>query len=373
MNKRIPLLNGLAILGVVVSHAFGWGLGVMSSPNWVERFDDLVGYNGVGGIAYYFLTLVRPLLNFCVPAFFIVTGYFLAYANRGSLGRLTFKVATTRVINLLIPFIIWSIVMFWGNFFLYAQRHMTVLQYADSFIFHSAEPQLYFVPLLCYFYLVSPFLVPYVRNHPWRVLLPTFVIQYGFTILSWLETYHVFTLTFPLLGSVNQWFPTWWLPRWVFFGSLGIVFGFKQDQIKLWLDKNWRIIILAVIIIGALSVFEENIVDNLGLAVPDQHPRFTELPYAIFIILTFLIFSIEKLAISKTLLWLSSRIFGIFLLHFMFMDYLVRGLAVVFPAPLAYQIILQPLLIVVGLGGPLLVMELVAKSKWRKYHRFLFG
>jgi membrane-bound acyltransferase YfiQ involved in biofilm formation len=373
MNRRVPLLNGIAILGVVISHAFAWGLGIMSSSVWVERFDDLPYYNRIGGVAYYFLILSRPLLIFCVPAFFVVSGFFLAFTNRGMFGRLTFRVAFTRVINLLIPFVFWSIVIFFANFLLYARRHDTILEYANIFMFHSAEPQLYFVPLLCYFYIISPVLVPIVKKHPWIVLIIAFVIQYSLTILSWMETYHIYTLNLPYLGTINHWFPTWWLPRWIFFGSLGIYIGFNQEQIRDWVAKYWRPIIIITILMAVFTVYEERIADILKPVNPDLQPRLAELPFSILIILTFLIFSIEKTAASKTLLWLGSRIFGIFLIHFMFMDYLVRGLALVFPAPLAYQIILQPLLIGIGIAGPILLMELVGKSPLRKYHRYLFG
>jgi peptidoglycan/LPS O-acetylase OafA/YrhL len=70
---------------------------------------------------------------------------------------------------------------------------------------------------------------------------------------------------------------------------------------------------------------------------------------------------------------LSSRSFGIYIVHSPVMEVVARGLYHLAPFVLGYQFIFQPLLLLFGLGVPLMLMLLVERSPLRGYYRYLFG
>jgi hypothetical protein len=55
------------------------------------------------------------------------------------------------------------------------------------------------------------------------------------------------------------------------------------------------------------------------------------------------------------------------------MEVVARGLYHLAPFVLGYQFIFQPLLLLFGLGVPLMLMLLVERSPLRGYYRYLFG
>jgi fucose 4-O-acetylase-like acetyltransferase len=107
LNRNLFLLNGLAILGVVISHAAGWGQTAMY--NWVDHIRVTVdpAYNPVGAATYYVLLSIRLIFSFGVAAFLYVSAWFLTYAV-GKQHTLSWKAVRTRIFTLLIPYLIWS-------------------------------------------------------------------------------------------------------------------------------------------------------------------------------------------------------------------------------------------------------------------------
>jgi hypothetical protein len=55
------------------------------------------------------------------------------------------------------------------------------------------------------------------------------------------------------------------------------------------------------------------------------------------------------------------------------MEYVARSIYLLFPALLQYQIILQPIIIVTGLGIPLLLIALMNRQPLRRYYSYVFG
>ncbi len=151
MYRRLLLLNGLAILGVVVSHAAGWGQIALLDLNWTNRYlpATVTGEAHIGSFTYYVLLIVRQLLVFSVPAFLVVSGFFIAFAARGSQVGLSWKVVRARLYSLLIPYLIWSVLIFIGD----ALTHQvyTPGEYVMRLLLWGATGPLYYVPMLCEF------------------------------------------------------------------------------------------------------------------------------------------------------------------------------------------------------------------------------
>ncbi len=170
MTRRVFLLMGLAILAVILSHAAGWGQIAMF--NWADRTRPVIApnYDLVGTLDDYILLVIRQITAFAVPAFLFCSGFFVAFAARSNRGVFTWRMVRVRLVNLLIPYLIWSVLWYGldtvqghgyppGKFLTNLVTGMT-----------DGSGSYYFVPLVCQFYILSPFIMRLAKSRP-RMLL----------------------------------------------------------------------------------------------------------------------------------------------------------------------------------------------------------
>ena len=148
------LLNGLAILAVVLNHASGWGYTAM--VYWADRYRPVISpnFDQVWGFGFYGLIIISQLTLFSVPAFLFVAGFFIAYASRADPRGLSWKTVQSRITKLLIPYLIWSVFIFAENAL--QGRVLSVADYVLQLITGGATGAYFFVPVLFQFYLLSP-------------------------------------------------------------------------------------------------------------------------------------------------------------------------------------------------------------------------
>lgn len=370
MNKRLYLLNGLAILGVVVNHAAGWGQ--IAMIQWAHRYLPVTSpdFSQVGSWAYYVLLIARQWSLFSVAAFLFTAGCFVAYADRGSQSKVGWKMVRTRIIGFLIPYLIWTAVIFIEQYITDNVAY-SPLKYLWLVLTTGADGPYYYVPLICYLYLLSPFLTRLARKHPIWLLGISGVLQLGAQAL------HYLLLIFPANSVIHFLYkvtPDWSLPHWSLFFCVGLVLGYRMDWFKNWLAKSWRWFLAGVLVFGVLVVVgPEWIYRATGTDM-----RFVPLPYSAMLYafaMIFLILSreVEKPWLQKPLSYLGGRTYGVYLIHFKAMEFAARIIYHVAPALLALQVPLMVFLIAWGLAVPLLFMSLVARTPARRYYRYLFG
>ena len=169
-------------------------------------------------------------------------------------------------------------------------------------------------------------------------------------------------------------FPKWFFPVRIFWFTLGIVFGF---HIKLFKDKLVRIkwILLAVTLaLIPIGMIEWEIYFRLsGLEWLDHRETILDSIYALTFIFSILAFQDALFPLSDTVNNLGVKSYGIYLTHSIFMIYASRIIFHVAPTILAYQIIFQPLIIMIGLGIPLLLMAAVNRSPLKGMYTYIFG
>ena len=169
MYRRIFYLNGLAIIGVVISHAAGWLQITLLVENWYNKIHPYLpaGFIPANSPSYYYTIVIRQLTVFSIAAFLLTSGFFIAYAvGRGT--SLNWKTVVQRIINLAIPYLIWSVVIFGLD---YLQNiHHAPLEYIRILFTEGADGPYYYVPLICYIYLLAPFLV-WLALRSWKGLL----------------------------------------------------------------------------------------------------------------------------------------------------------------------------------------------------------
>jgi surface polysaccharide O-acyltransferase-like enzyme len=367
MLKRLLLLNGLAIFAVVCNHAAGFGqIGLFL---WADSFRPVIApdWSQLGSLSHYFLLSIRQIATFCVPAFFFVSGFFVSYAAQDKRKPLNWVFVWSRIVTLLIPYLIWSAVLIGAD--LLEHNFHSPLEYLSLIVTNGVAGPFWFIPALCYCYLISPILVRLVQWNWKLVLAVTAIIQSIPVVIGWMG---YAGLNYPWIGFISRLFPAWSPFQWIFFFTFGISAGFHIQAFLQWLIKYRVLLFSLVLLTGLLNILEadyllRSTLSNWGA----YNGTITYNLYATSFILWFL--ALTAVPFPNYLNQLGIRSYGIYLIHYPLIAYTARIVHKVFPKLLAYPIIFVPLLVLVGLGIPLVIMTGVRRSPVRQYYRFLFS
>ena len=369
MSKRLLLLGGIAILCVVLHHAGGRGQVAMFL--WTDQYRPVTvpNWDQIGTLPYYVLLVIKSGVVIGVPAFLFISGFFVAYTARSGKAGPSWNIVWARIKVLLVPYLIWSGVTFALDAFLGTTYQPA--EYLFRLFSTGAGGGLWYVPLLCYFYLLSPFLVPLAKARPRLFLSSMALIQLGAMGLRYLQS---FAGEIPGLDLMLRLTPEWSVTRWIFFFSLGIFACLHTRELKQWLaPRRWALLAAA----GTLYLL--NLVESERILRLTQATWFAGLDTlsfnlcAVACLLCFLAFEQARIPYSQRLSRLGMRSFGIYILHALIIEIASRGIRVVLPLFLAHPLLFTALLVVFGLGGSLLLMEAVARSPARKAYRYFFG
>ena len=289
---------------------------------------------------------------------------------RGNRGALSWTIVKARIINLLVPFTVWSLACFVGDA-LQGNTYSPVEYLARLLTGKADGGGYYFVPVLCEFYLLSPFIV-YLARTRWRpLMLAAALVQLG---AIWAGYMQVLRVQMPGL-PVMSWATAPWLPfLWAVYFPLGVVCGVHLDSFKGWFVRRRRSLLALVFILAVVFIVEGEISHRaLGVEwryVPDT---ITSALYSVAFILCFLAFAESALPFSGALYKLGTKSYGIYLLHAKVMEFAARVVRQILPGLLAYQLLFSAVLFLIGLGIPLLLMTAVTRSPTRRFYRYLFG
>jgi peptidoglycan/LPS O-acetylase OafA/YrhL len=354
MAARLLLLNGLAACAVAINHAASYGL--LAMFQWTDRYLPVTvpNYSQIGTPAYYFLLYIRMLISFGVPAFLFISGFFIAFMARGSRTQVGWQMVMPRVKILIVPFLIWTLI----RYMLLTRIPTTIDEILDPY---------YFIPVLAQFYLLSPILVPLARNR-WKLLLAVCGLIYiGLITMGYLR---ILGVNIPSLG----------IPRWIFLTQpfwfpFGVVAGLHMQTFRQALAPlKWKLL-TALTILAILPLIEHQTVaylldrDWLG----PHFGGFLRILYHFVVILCFLAFDKIELPFSKAISNLAPKSLGIYLGNIPFVY--VTSVLMYFNTPwiLGNQLLYQIILIMAGLGGPVLLMTMLMKSPARPAYRYVFG
>lgn len=371
MVRRFLLLNGIAIIGAVAYHASGWGFIAMFW--WTDRYAAVStpNFDQMGSVAYFALRALEQLIIFAVPAFLFVSGFFIAFAAGRTRGNIQWKVIGARIQSLLIPYLLWS-VLIWVAAFAQGQRY-TPLQYVELFITGRTASPYYFVPLLIQFFLLSPLLVPLAKKRGLLLLALTAVIQLAVRTLIYLNTLEALPAAVQPLMPVTA---SWFFPGHLFWFTWGIVAGFHIEALKRLLPRIKWVALAAVVILFPLGMLEwELVLQSFSQVWIGARETILDSFFAAAIILAFLAFGDLKIPYAAELSDLGGKSFGIYLAHSPVLEYTARAIYLLAPWILAHQILFQPILIFMGLAVPLLLMHIarLERSPVRVYYQYIFG
>ena len=368
MIKRLLLLNGLAVVGAVVNHASGWGF--TSLFWWTDRYQAVAvpDFSQLGGPAYYSLRAMEQLIMFSLPAFLFVSGFCVAFpAGRDGLVY-SWSKASSRIKALLIPYVLWSIAIF-------VVRGLegttdTPGGYVGQLLFGRAAEPYYFVPLIIQMYLLAPLFVGVLKKHWKPVLLTAGLIQ----LVVQAARYPIYLgWDVPAATWILNHAPGWFFPNAIFWFVFGMVFVLEQSTLKQWLSQRKAVLPWITAALGVLAFVEWELLLRFAGRWLVPTPTVLDSLYAGSFILTFVAFAESRVPAKQPLSALGERSFGIYLMHAPVLELLSRVSYHAIPLLLAYQFVFQPLLIIVGVGIPILIMAAVNRSPARPYYNYLFG
>ncbi|MEW5958528.1 MAG: acyltransferase, partial [Chloroflexota bacterium] len=260
MVRRLLLLNGVAILAVAWNHA-AWE-GFIAMFWWTDLYRPGVtipNYDQFNSLSFYGLIAAIQLSYFAVPSFLFVSGFFVAYTARGQQSTLSWKMVRVRVTNLLIPYVIWSLAIFFSDWLL-SCFNVCELQspsiYLIKLLTGQASGAYWYVTLICQLYLLSPWLVQLAKTRMWLLLLVAGLGHLGGMILGYLHFFE----NAQAPGLVYTIFDSFLFPQHLFYFVFGIVAGFHLPALKIWLSRLKWGLLAAVIISAILALIEARFV-----------------------------------------------------------------------------------------------------------------
>lgn len=282
VSERIEyfdVLRGLAIFSVVAIH---------SSDSGLQFGKESINFN--------FTVLWRNILNFGVPLFLAISGFFLAKKPIVKSSEY-FEFIKKQILKVYFPLLIWSLV--WLSFSILIQNKPAANELIKLFIFQSSGPY-YFIALIIQYYLLLPILKKLANK---KGLIISIFISITMTCVIFYLRYRV-KISPPLILYAGN-FATWQM-----FFVLGLYLG-SSARIKI--TNNY--LVVSIIAFYALSCTESYILislfDQAGDAVTAV--KVSSFMYSFFLII--FLFKNHNLIKSRILKQIGAISFGIYLIH----------------------------------------------------------
>jgi hypothetical protein len=358
--RRLLLLNGLAAIGVVVHHAAYFGFhGLFEASSAQAQPDDTL-VERIGWLNYLLLLLAQ-LDHFALPAFMFISGFFAAFAFAG---RQTghFGIVTARLKFLVGPVLVWNVV------------HFALLMRLPRTPFEPLGVY-YYVTLLAQYYVLAPAVVRLAQTHWKWLLVPAGLYELAYIALSILDV-----LGIHAPGAVNGVYQFlqargWLFPNLAFWFVLGVTAGVHRKPLVDLLLPLRRYLLIGAIAFSVLTILEYVVLARLAgqVWIGPSHPGLTPMLYALCVILFFVAAEDLSLPYSKALSDLGTKSLGVYLVNVpaMYVLTIVVDAAALW---MLYRPLVYPLLLVlVGLGAPLVLMAALRSSPARSTYRYVFG
>jgi len=221
--KSIDSLRVLSILAVILIHT-------------TTRTLEAAKFNLVGFPVTIFL---NQIARFAVPLFILISGFVLETSFNPNLGYISFL--KKRFSKIFIPYVFWSAIYY---LFVYAQNREN---FFHVLLKGNASYQLYFIPTLCIFYLIFPFL-----HKIYKIISNKIFLTLLFIFQIWLLYQDYFVTEFRLVDPLHI------AILGYFFFIIGIVAARNKNEINLFVHK-WKVLLLLATSGMGIYVFREGI------------------------------------------------------------------------------------------------------------------
>jgi len=352
IRRTLPVLSGIAILAVIFNHS-----------NW-----HVLGNYAPGDPHGYVYIVTDQIGKFAIAAFMFIAGYFISYATSAGKNDLRWEIVRARLLGLLWPWLIWSVLMTVGQSFLGRELSLEELL-KNLFI------QYYFIPLLMVYYLAAPFISRWVRINPRRVLIGAAVVQLVATALFYVRVYvpsftHMINPTFIDIGPLQY-------LRFAFFFPFGIIAGmapqfFKDPILRLKPLWPWLVFVFFMLTIG-----ESALAYSLGTSrtwpIGGDQTRLTSALLSVVIMICFLIFEKIPIPFKTMVIKLGARSYGLYLSHYVILGVVGKVIHRVVPWSDLQGWWLIPALFLVTTFLSMTLMEIISRLPTKQFYRLVFG
>ncbi len=210
--KVFPLLRGMAILAVVLTHAI---VSYQGQAFQLEGgFQGQKPWLGIFFLPTPFWSFLHEWSSFAVPLFLFLSGHYLALSPHGG------KAVWGRVKKLLLPYLFWSFLA-WGLSWKKGSG-WGVLHFLHLLLEGDAVPPFWFIILLLQYYVLAPWIVALVRRRPASTLAAAAFLQ--FTVTGW--NYY------QALARGQAGYSLCFFPSLAFYVVLGIWAGLYPERLK---------------------------------------------------------------------------------------------------------------------------------------------
>lgn len=350
LRRTIPILRGLAIMGVIFNHA-----------NW-----HALSHFQAGELGGYPFVAFDQIGKFAIPAFMAIAGYFIAYATSGGKRDLSWQVVRARLVGLLWPWLIWSAILMIGQSV--KGRPISLAEFTRTLFIHY-----YFIPLLIFYYLLAPLVVKLARNNVRGLLVGAVAIQLFAVALFYARVYHP---RFP--GALKTWIdigPLQYL-RFAFYFPLGVVCGMFSRATKDFLTRFKSALPWLTLVFFVLTAVETAVPYNLGGDVWPIGGDQTKLSSALFstaLVFCFVVFDKLTVRMDATVKKLGTHSYGLYLCHYPILGIIAEVIERGVPGLFSQGWLLLPLLFVLAVASAMLLMEGVSRLPTKRFYRYLFG
>jgi len=286
-DPSFDAFRGVAIIAVVAIHAIG------TVFSW--RCPTTGGWN------LFFIVTYRQLLNFAVPAFIFISGYWMAKKPIRSLKdyRLFLMGRFSRI---LIPYFFWSLILL--GYEAIKTHDIDVQQIIFKLLTGRATTIYFFIMVISQLYIITP-LLQYINRKRCGLILV--LILNAISLLS---------------AYLSRLYFNYWIPvssafySWIIFYEIGLLIGNRDN--KIFIPKNMHIFILPVLLVCLLiSGLEASVLlskyDDWYFAVASV--KYSSFLYSVCVILGFLLAREHFNHWPKFLVTLGYYSFGIYLTH----------------------------------------------------------
>jgi len=311
MSERIEyfdMLRGLAIIGVVAIH---------SSTTGLQFADTSVNFN--------FTIIWRNLLNFSVPMFVAISGYFLAKKSIRCPDDY-FSFLKKSIFRVYIPLIFWSVLWLVGALLIQNKPiHQEVIKVVT---FQSIAPY-YYIALIIQYYLLLPILQRFANNIG---LVIAIVASLLMVCIIYFFRYYIH-ISLPLIIYAGN------FATWLMFFVLGLYFG---SSLKI--EVSNRLLVILTLVFYMLSCVESYVLIAIFHQAGNAVTAVKASSFMYSFTLMILLFKNQNSIKSNVLKSIGDMSFGIYLIHMFALAFMSMSLFRFFPAlqeiTIAYQFIL---------------------------------
>jgi peptidoglycan/LPS O-acetylase OafA/YrhL len=350
IRRQFGAFRGIAIILVILNH----------SAYMIAWFTDKFQLAPLTPLESSLVNLLIKPGIFAVPIFLFLSGCFFVYAIQGKDLITSWKISIKNIIHILWPYLIWSIAFYIVLYVLFKESY-SLWDYVKFLLVGYPN---HFIPLLFFFYLIAPLLVPISKRFGWYLIVAIMIYQlalvnlqypgvFGFQFPDWVKIIEppVIHSTFAIWGIC---FP------------LGIIYSFNQNKADAFFIKYlWAVLIVVACLflvsttsVIFLPIFPVSILDTIC---------------PIFLLLLIPTLRLDKIRYSRFFEKIGNRSLGLYLMNLIIINLFLFGILTFVPWMFVYKLALVPILFSFTLFFSLAIMDFLPHVFNPIYSRYVFG